>query len=113
MFANRSVVSVFERAVFQRLANDRFCSRNQCIVITESMTQGRGYPDVSTRRFLRLLVDVLALLAFCLVDCDPYGFDILTTYLFGSMVTLLKLNNYLLIFPSMFSTHFLFKCYFL
>lgn len=74
------LVSYFERPVFQRLANDRFCSRNRCIVIT-----GRGYPDVPTRRFLRILVDVLALPAFCLVDCDPYGFDILTTYRFGSM----------------------------
>ncbi|KAL0560672.1 hypothetical protein IC582_001082 [Cucumis melo] len=74
------ILVVEKESVFQRLANDRFCSRNRCIVIT-----GRGYPDVPTRRFLRLLVDVLALPAFCLVDCDPYGFDILTTYRFGSM----------------------------
>lgn len=32
-------------AVFQRLANDKFCERNRCIVIT-----GRGYPDIPTRR---------------------------------------------------------------
>ncbi|XP_031744442.1 meiotic recombination protein SPO11-1 isoform X2 [Cucumis sativus] len=74
------ILVVEKESVFQRLANDRFCSRNRCIVIT-----GRGYPDVPSRRFLRLLVDVLALPAFCLVDCDPYGFDILTTYRFGSM----------------------------
>ncbi|XP_038899798.1 meiotic recombination protein SPO11-1 isoform X3 [Benincasa hispida] len=74
------ILVVEKESVFQRLANDRFCSKNRCIVIT-----GRGYPDVPTRRFLRLLVDVLALPAFCLVDCDPYGFDILTTYRFGSM----------------------------
>ncbi|PPR97856.1 hypothetical protein GOBAR_AA22812 [Gossypium barbadense] len=46
---------------------------------------GRGYPDVPTRRFLRLLVDKLCLPVYCLVDCDPYGFDILATYRFGSM----------------------------
>ncbi|XP_023536168.1 meiotic recombination protein SPO11-1 [Cucurbita pepo subsp. pepo] len=74
------ILVVEKESVFQRLANDHFCSRNRCIVIS-----GRGYPDVPTRRFLRLLVDVLALPAFCLVDCDPYGFDILTTYRFGSM----------------------------
>ncbi|KAG8636951.1 hypothetical protein MANES_15G061000v8 [Manihot esculenta] len=70
----------FLEAVFQRLANDRFCNANRCIVIT-----GRGYPDIPTRRFLRLLLEKLALPVYCLVDCDPYGFDILTTYCFGSM----------------------------
>ncbi|XP_052736343.1 meiotic recombination protein SPO11-1 isoform X2 [Vigna angularis] len=38
-----------------------------------------------TNRFLRLLVENLRLPVYCLVDCDPYGFDILTTYRFGSM----------------------------
>ncbi|KAG8636948.1 hypothetical protein MANES_15G061000v8 [Manihot esculenta] len=73
-------VHVDEVKVFQRLANDRFCNANRCIVIT-----GRGYPDIPTRRFLRLLLEKLALPVYCLVDCDPYGFDILTTYCFGSM----------------------------
>lgn len=41
-------------------------------------------------RFLRLLVENLHLPAYCLVDCDPYGFDILTTYRFGSMVSILN-----------------------
>lgn len=69
-----------KESVFQRLANDKFCNANRCIVIT-----GRGYPDIPTRRFLRLLVEKLCLPVYCLVDCDPYGFDILTTYRFGSM----------------------------
>ncbi|KAG9443487.1 hypothetical protein H6P81_014827 [Aristolochia fimbriata] len=73
-------VRVEEVKVFQRLANDRFCDRNCCIVLT-----GRGYPDVATRRFLRLLVENLMLPVYCLVDCDPHGFDILATYRFGSM----------------------------
>ncbi|KAL9682925.1 hypothetical protein QQ045_014737 [Rhodiola kirilowii] len=110
------ILVVEKESVFQRLANDKFCSKNRCIIIT-----GRGYPDVNTRRysiawsdyeelkrfwqnitiickihiifyrlfsctrFLRLLVEKLELPTFCLVDCDPYGFDILTTYRFGSM----------------------------
>ncbi|XP_009602983.1 meiotic recombination protein SPO11-1 [Nicotiana tomentosiformis] len=74
------VLVVEKESVFQRLANDQFGKRNRCIVIT-----GRGYPDVPTRRFLRLLVDKLHLPVYCLVDCDPYGFDILTTYKFGSL----------------------------
>ncbi|KAF6145070.1 hypothetical protein GIB67_013421 [Kingdonia uniflora] len=75
------VLVVEKETVFQRLANDRFCDKNRCIVIT-----GRGYPDVPTRRFLRLLIENLHLPVYCLVDCDPYGFDILTTYRFGSML---------------------------
>ncbi|KAK9268904.1 hypothetical protein L1049_000669 [Liquidambar formosana] len=75
------ILVVEKESVFQRLANDQFCNTNRCIVIT-----GRGYPDVPTRRFLRLLVEKLRLPAYCLVDCDPYGFDILATYRFGSML---------------------------
>ncbi|XP_073265416.1 meiotic recombination protein SPO11-1 isoform X3 [Populus alba] len=77
------ILIVEKESVFQRLANDKFCNANRCIVIT-----GRGYPDIPTRstiRFLRLLVEKLCLPVYCLVDCDPYGFDILTTYRFGSM----------------------------
>ncbi|ONI13731.1 hypothetical protein PRUPE_4G241800 [Prunus persica] len=74
------ILVVEKESVFQRLANDQFCKTNHCIVIT-----GRGYPDISTRRFLGLLVDTLHLPTYCLVDCDPYGFDILSTYRFGSM----------------------------
>ncbi|KAK1272558.1 Meiotic recombination protein SPO11-1 [Acorus gramineus] len=74
------ILVVEKETVFQRLANDKFCETNHCIVIT-----GRGYPDVSTRRFLRLLTDKLHLPAYCLVDCDPYGLDILMTYRFGTM----------------------------
>ncbi|KAJ4982253.1 hypothetical protein NE237_033090 [Protea cynaroides] len=74
------ILVVEKEAVFQRLADDGFCRTNRCIIIT-----GKGYPDVSTRRFLRLLTENLCLPVYCLVDCDPYGFDILTTYCFGSM----------------------------
>ncbi|RWW01138.1 hypothetical protein GW17_00035839 [Ensete ventricosum] len=35
--------------------------------------------------FLCLLVEHLHLPVYCLVDCDPYGFDILMVYRFGSM----------------------------
>ncbi|PQQ03692.1 hypothetical protein Pyn_34058 [Prunus yedoensis var. nudiflora] len=75
------ILVVEKESVFQRLANDQFCNTNHCIVIT-----GRGYPDISTRRFLGLLVDTLHLPTYCLVDCDPYGFDILSTYWFGSVI---------------------------
>uniref|UniRef100_A0A0E0KJ44 DNA topoisomerase (ATP-hydrolyzing) n=1 Tax=Oryza punctata TaxID=4537 RepID=A0A0E0KJ44_ORYPU len=35
--------------------------------------------------FLRYLVEQLHLPVYCLVDADPYGFDILATYKFGSL----------------------------
>ncbi|GAB4845989.1 hypothetical protein Ancab_024993 [Ancistrocladus abbreviatus] len=75
------ILVVEKESVFQRLADDCFCSTNRCIVIT-----GRGYPDIATRRFLRVLAGKLHVPVYCLVDSDPYGFDILTTYRFGSMV---------------------------
>ncbi|XP_047976823.1 meiotic recombination protein SPO11-1 [Salvia hispanica] len=74
------ILIVEKESVFQRLANDQFCTKNRAIVIT-----GRGYPDIPTRRFLNLLVGTLHLPVYCLVDCDPYGIDILVTYRFGSM----------------------------
>ncbi|KAK6934589.1 hypothetical protein RJ641_034744 [Dillenia turbinata] len=46
------------------------CILTTCIILT---------------RFLQLLIKELSLPIYCLVDCDPYGFDILTTYRFGSM----------------------------
>ncbi|KAG0467016.1 hypothetical protein HPP92_018596 [Vanilla planifolia] len=74
------ILVVEKETVLQRLANDNFCKTNLCILIT-----GRGYPDVTTRRFLRLLMDQLHIPAYCLVDYDPHGFDILSNYRFGSM----------------------------
>ncbi|XP_020553942.1 meiotic recombination protein SPO11-1 isoform X2 [Sesamum indicum] len=74
------ILVVEKESVFQRLSNDQFCRQNRCIIVT-----GKGYPDVPTRRFLRLLIETLRLPVYCLVDCDPYGIDILTTYRFGSM----------------------------
>ncbi|KAJ3669786.1 hypothetical protein LUZ60_010110 [Juncus effusus] len=74
------ILIVEKETVFQRLSNDKFCDKNRCIIIT-----GRGYPDVPTRRFLRHLVEKLHLPVYCLVDSDPYGFDILSVYRFGSM----------------------------
>ncbi|KAJ4838291.1 hypothetical protein Tsubulata_041619 [Turnera subulata] len=77
------ILIVEKESVFQRLANDRFCNTNRCIVITVSKTSHHRSFIVSL--FLRLLVEKFYLPVYCLVDCDPYGFDILTTYRFGSM----------------------------
>ncbi|CAN1135758.1 Meiotic recombination protein SPO11-1 [Linum perenne] len=108
------ILIVEKESVFQRLANDHFCEANRCIVITVG-TYPHSPPlaeyftcsdeidcflyfvgkrlsrysykksTTSGSRFLRLLMEKLRLPVYCLVDCDPYGFDILTTYRFGSM----------------------------
>jgi len=51
--------------------------------------QGKGYPDLATRRFLRACVDHQGWSReppplFGLFDCDPDGINILNTYHFGS-----------------------------
>ncbi|KAK9689475.1 hypothetical protein RND81_09G061700 [Saponaria officinalis] len=74
------ILVIEKESVFQRLADNQFCTFNRCIVIT-----GRGYPDIPTRRFLRFLTEKLRIPVYGLVDSDPYGFDILTTYRFGSL----------------------------
>ncbi|URE45713.1 meiotic recombination protein [Musa troglodytarum] len=80
-------VCLEEVEVFQRLANDRFCERNHCIVITKPLACKYLLfdPLYVCHRFLCLLVQHLHLPVYCLVDCDPYGFDILMVYRFGSM----------------------------
>ena len=53
--------------------------------------QGKGYPDLNTRRFIRQASDYfvtqghLSLPIFCLTDCDPDGLAILRTYKYGSI----------------------------
>lgn len=71
--ASNGFISAILVSVFQRLANDHFCRQNRCIVITVWVAyffllsymflkcnlfslehlclQGRGYPDVPTRRY--------------------------------------------------------------
>ena len=52
-------------------------------------SQGKGYPDLSTRRFLRACLDHLCWNGnpppiFGLFDCDPHGLGILQNYRLGS-----------------------------
>ncbi|KAG6828805.1 hypothetical protein H0H92_006687 [Tricholoma furcatifolium] len=48
--------------------------------------QGKGYPDIATRQFVKTLGDVLhpRIPILAIVDGDPYGIDILSVYKFGS-----------------------------
>ncbi|XP_062507058.1 meiotic recombination protein SPO11-like isoform X2 [Corticium candelabrum] len=75
----RFVLVIEKEATFQRLLDDKFCEKfGPCIIIT-------GFPDVSTRRVIHILWTLLEIPILGLVDCDPYGIEILTVFKFGSM----------------------------
>ena len=67
------VLLVEKEAVFQRLSLGE-----KVVVVT-----GKGYPDLSTRRFLAAL-SKMGLPVFALVDLDPHGIEIMATVRFGS-----------------------------
>ncbi|TVU44983.1 hypothetical protein EJB05_04449, partial [Eragrostis curvula] len=80
------ILVVEKETVFQRLANDKFCEKNRCVVITVRKRLPRYSNKKACSLFLRYLVEQLHLPVYCLVDSDPYGFDILATYKFGSLI---------------------------
>lgn len=44
------------------------------------VVQGKGYPDICTRKVLRWLVEQLALPVYGLFDSDPHGIFLVTLY---------------------------------
>ncbi|KAJ5620917.1 hypothetical protein N7510_004901, partial [Penicillium lagena] len=80
----RWVLVVEKDAVFQRLARSSYhlhAASGEGILVT-----GKGYPDLCTRKFLRRLSDTAApdLPFYALVDGDPDGVAIMSTYKYGS-----------------------------
>ncbi|TYH58348.1 hypothetical protein ES332_D08G147900v1 [Gossypium tomentosum] len=77
----RYIVVVEKHAIFQRLAEDHVFNQIPSILLT-----AKGYPDIATRfllhRMSRAFPD-LPILA--LVDWNPAGLAILSTYKFGSI----------------------------
>lgn len=73
------VLIIEKEAIFQRLVQDEFHLKYPCILLC-----GIGYPDVISRNLVCHLEKLLKKPIFCLVDCDPYGFDILCCYKYGS-----------------------------
>ncbi|GAA5886178.1 hypothetical protein JCM6882_004290 [Rhodosporidiobolus microsporus] len=77
------VLVVEKEAVFQTLCTSSFFSDSS--VGNGVLLTGKGYPDLATRELLKRLAEEdpsVPLLA--LVDSDPHGLDILSTYRFGS-----------------------------
>ncbi|KYM96353.1 Meiotic recombination protein SPO11 [Cyphomyrmex costatus] len=81
------VLVIEKDAVFQKLLEEN-CSRFlKCILVT-----GKGYPDVATRMFVKMLSEKMELPVYIVVDADPFGVDIMLIYRFGSS-TLCKENK--------------------
>ncbi|KAJ5342955.1 hypothetical protein MYU51_016043 [Penicillium brevicompactum] len=87
----RWVMVIEKEAVFHRLARSGYHIRataGEGILVT-----GKGYPDLSTRAFLRKLYDVAStrptpLRFYALTDGDPHGMAIMSTYKYGSVAQL-------------------------
>ena len=73
------VLVVEKDALWQRLNEDRFWKKNNCILVTPKGQASRG-----TRRLLRKLADK-KLPVYCLMDCDAWGWYIYWTIKTGSM----------------------------
>ncbi|KAK7541542.1 Spo11/DNA topoisomerase VI subunit A [Phyllosticta citricarpa] len=80
------VLIVEKEATFRSLVSSTFWneSKNQGIIVT-----GKGYPDLATRKLVRALSQAMATVhgrtrILGLVDSDPDGIGILSTYKYGS-----------------------------
>jgi DNA topoisomerase VI subunit A len=65
-----------------RLFQARWWDTARCIIVC-----GEGFPSLSTREFVRTLVDSLGIPAFICVDGDPAGIQLALTYAHGSIST--------------------------
>ncbi|XP_045818952.1 DNA topoisomerase 6 subunit A3-like, partial [Trifolium pratense] len=75
----RFILVIEKHSTFFELCEHQFFDKMPCILIT-----ARGYPDVTTRRFLNILSVELKIPVFGLFDSDPFGFHIFSVYKCGS-----------------------------
>ncbi len=69
-----------KNAIFDRLNEDKFWQKNNCLIMTTAGQAARG-----ARRFLQRLSSELKLPIYILTDADPYGWYIYSTMKYGSM----------------------------
>lgn len=74
------VLVVEKDAIFERLNEEEFWRRNNCVLMT-----GKGQPDRATRRMVRRLWEEFGLPVYILTDADSYGFYIYSVYRSGSI----------------------------
>ncbi|CAN1778282.1 Meiotic recombination protein SPO11-2 [Linum perenne] len=86
----RYIIVVEKHAIFQRLAEDRIFNHIPSILIT-----AKGYPDMATRFLLHRMSRAFPHLPiFALVDWNPAGLAILSTFKHGSIAMGLEAYRY-------------------
>ena len=79
------ILVVEKDAVAFQLAQARLWEAARCIIVC-----GMGSPSLSTREYVRTLVDTLGIPALICVDADPAGIQVALTYAHGSISTALE-----------------------
>jgi DNA topoisomerase-6 subunit A len=79
------ILIIEKDAVAFQLAQARWWEAARCIIVC-----GLGFPSLSTREFVRTLVDTLGIPALICVDADPSGIQVALTYAHGSISTALE-----------------------
>ena len=74
------VIIVEKDAIWQRLNEDRFWKKHNCLVLT-----GKGQPDRGTRRIINRLHNELKLPIYVCADADVWGFYIYSVIKQGSI----------------------------
>ncbi len=74
------ILIVEKGAIFERLNNEEFWRRHNCILMT-----GKGQPDRGTRRMAKRISEEFDLPVYVLTDSDPFGFYIYSVYKYGSI----------------------------
>ena len=74
------VLVIEKDAVWQRLNEDKFWKKNNCLIIT-----GKGQPDRGTRRIINRLHTEFKLPIYVLTDADPWGYYIYSVIKQGSI----------------------------
>lgn len=92
----RFVLVVEKETVFFSLLSQNFlASFPDALLVT-----GRGYPDFTTKRFLKQLTNQIPNCMFLyLGDFDPFGIDIFLNYLFSTPLTVFENNNVPTLYP--------------
>ncbi|ELT88325.1 hypothetical protein CAPTEDRAFT_89794 [Capitella teleta] len=83
------VLVVEKDATFQLLLDQKL----RQYVGPHILITGKGFPDVNTRLFVRLLWQHFRLPTLCLVDADPHGLEIMSTYKYGSKAQSFEANH--------------------
>ena len=81
----RAIVVLEKHAVAARLAQTRWCDKARTIVVSS-----HGFPSLSTREFVKKLVDTLRIPAVIFADADPAGIQLALTHAHGSISTALE-----------------------